>query len=132
MKKLLSILSAALLVALVLSGPIAQPALATDPCSSAQGDPFPPGGGPAHPFRGRWGTAEIAVPLRPPPHPQPPPNHPQGREGGADSPPTRPADLPSGRDDVGERRGPRGRGALRRLGGSLRRRHLLAVVGTVA
>jgi len=62
-KKLLSILSAALLVALVLSGPLAHPALATDPCASAQGDPSPPGGGPEPTIAGTVTNASTSTAI---------------------------------------------------------------------
>jgi len=61
-KKLLSILSAALLVALVLSGSIAHSALATDPCASAQGDP-PGGDDPDPTIAGTVTNATTVTPI---------------------------------------------------------------------
>jgi len=62
-KKLLSILSAALLVALLLSGSLAHSALATDPCASAQDDPSPPGDDPLPTIAGTVTNASTVTPI---------------------------------------------------------------------
>jgi len=63
MKKSLSILSAALLVALVLSGSSPHSALATDPCASAQGTPPSPGGDPVPTIAGTVTNASTSTAI---------------------------------------------------------------------